>query len=144
MSNGNIASPDLVWLLTRKQTCFTHKRPGTTRTFSAEKGNLKNLSSYRFSGLAQRRVVDISPSPSGKGIVFSYKKADTSPFAIKSAVESKEFQFGGHGLKKKVVQELDAAGRPDLYQAALARCDRIHASQQTTREPRVRASRPTA
>lgn len=39
-ASGNIASPDLLWLLTKKGTSFTHKRIGAP-VFSAEKGNLR-------------------------------------------------------------------------------------------------------
>lgn len=39
-ASGNIASTDLLWLLTKKGTSFTHKRVGAP-VFSAEKGNLR-------------------------------------------------------------------------------------------------------
>jgi len=63
-------SPDLTWLLVRNNSSFLVKRNGLQLT--SEPGNLTNLNSYRYSGLAQARAVDIKPAKE-KGIVLSLK-----------------------------------------------------------------------
>lgn len=47
-------SADLVWTLVKNNNSFLVKRPGVQ--FSAEKGNLMNLHSYKYSGLANAKV----------------------------------------------------------------------------------------
>lgn len=52
------------WLLVRKWNSF--QRPAVNGPiFSAEKGNLVNLHSGKYSGLANNKIVDISANPEG-------------------------------------------------------------------------------
>ncbi|GEM11540.1 60S ribosomal protein l28 [Rhodotorula toruloides] len=143
MSQANPVSDDLVWLLTRKQTAYIHKRRGAGRVFSVERGNLKGISSPKFSGLANRATLDISSHPSGRGFTVAYREPSASPYAVKSGIETKELKGGKKEAKKDIVQLLDSIGRPELYQTALARIDAIAASQNSNRKPqRVRSARP--
>ena len=60
-----VKAPDsLVWELVKDNTCFMKKRNGRTKRsgavrFSVEKGNLKNLSQFKYSGLANSKSVDV-------------------------------------------------------------------------------------
>ena len=52
-------------MLVKKQNCFQQKRNGNTKrsgsiVLSAEPGNLKNLNSYKFSGLINSKAVKMS------------------------------------------------------------------------------------
>jgi large subunit ribosomal protein L28e len=51
-------SSDLNWLLLKNNNSFLVKRDGVQ--FSAEKNNLTNCNSYKFSGLANARSVGVS------------------------------------------------------------------------------------
>eukprot|EP00697_Spironema_sp_BW2_P015445 gnl/Spiro4/62_TR34_c0_g1_i1.p2 gnl/Spiro4/62_TR34_c0_g1~~gnl/Spiro4/62_TR34_c0_g1_i1.p2 ORF type:complete len:201 (-),score=82.97 gnl/Spiro4/62_TR34_c0_g1_i1:102-632(-) len=53
-----MASPDLLWLLVRNNSSFLVKRNGAE--FTSEPGNLTNMNSFKFSGLANRKAVDLS------------------------------------------------------------------------------------
>ncbi|BGO95396.1 hypothetical protein NBRC10512_001865 [Rhodotorula toruloides] len=143
MSHANPVSDDLIWLLTRKQNAYIHKRRGAGRVFSVERGNMMGISSPKYSGLANRATLDISSHPSGRGFTIAYREPKTSPYAVKSGIETKDLKGGKKEAKKEVVKLLDSIGRPELYQTALARIDAISASQNTNRKPqRVRAARP--
>jgi hypothetical protein len=69
MSHANPVSDDLVWLLTRKQTAYIHKRRGAGRTFSVERGNLKVRSTAcRLKlGLGPGREVEMTTADVGRG-----------------------------------------------------------------------------
>ena len=48
-------STDLQWLLVRKWNSFQHRRHNGP-VFSKEKGNLMNIHSHKYSGLANSKV----------------------------------------------------------------------------------------
>ena len=54
----------LVWELTKNHNSFLHKRERTSRlgavAFTTEPGNLLNVNSYKYSGLANDKTVGIS------------------------------------------------------------------------------------
>lgn len=56
-------SDALVWHLIRDNNCFLHKRERTNRAggvqFSSEAGNLLNVNTYKYSGIANSNTVDI-------------------------------------------------------------------------------------
>jgi len=64
--------PDsLVWELVKHNNCFLKKRSGKTKrtgtiSFSAEKGNLKSISQFKYSGLANTRVFNIECTDDNK------------------------------------------------------------------------------
>ncbi|GAA6039990.1 hypothetical protein JCM8097_002654 [Rhodosporidiobolus ruineniae] len=142
MSNGNIASNDLIWLLVRKQNAYIHKRPGAHKIFSNERGNPKGISSPKYSGLANSHTIDISPAEGGRGVNVSWKAKDASPFAVNSAIQSKEIKAGGRNALLAVKEILPETGREDLYKEAYARTSAILKTQNPRKAQRVRAKRP--
>lgn len=59
-----MASSDLLWSILRNGHSFLVKRDGVT--LSAEPGNLTNQHSFKFSGLANKRVVSVEASTATK------------------------------------------------------------------------------
>ena len=56
------ASPDVVWSIVRNGSCFLRKGLNGA-IFSAEKGNLKNTHSFKYSGASPRRPAAYRASP---------------------------------------------------------------------------------
>ncbi|CAO3574513.1 unnamed protein product [Mortierella alpina] len=116
-------SADLTWLLIKNNNSFLVKRSGVQ--FSSEAGNLLNLNSFKFSGLANKKTVDVSAAASGRGVVVSTKSSK----GINKVTLSK-------GVRKsaKSVAGLTRAGyRADLRQAALARVSAVLNSQKAVK-----------
>ncbi|CAL1694845.1 unnamed protein product [Somion occarium] len=97
-------SSDLQWLLLRNNNAFIVKRVEEGPIFSKEPGNLTNLHSFKYSGLANSKTIDVQQTPSGIQIATAKKGA--SP----------------HALAKR-------GYRPDLRQAAIARVSALAATQ---------------
>ncbi|CAE8642358.1 unnamed protein product [Polarella glacialis] len=58
-------SPDIMWQCVKKNSAFLRKSRNMP-VMSAEPGNLCSLNSFKYSGLANRKVLDISPKIAGK------------------------------------------------------------------------------
>ncbi|KAG0047544.1 60S ribosomal protein L28, partial [Linnemannia elongata] len=65
-------SADLTWLLIKNNNSFLVKRSGVQ--FSSEAGNLLNKNSFKYSGIANKKTVDISAAASGRGVVVATPK----------------------------------------------------------------------
>ncbi|OAQ25821.1 hypothetical protein K457DRAFT_752134 [Linnemannia elongata AG-77] len=65
-------SADLTWLLIKNNNSFLVKRSGVQ--FSSEAGNLLNKNSFKFSGIANKKTIDIAAAASGRGVVVSTPK----------------------------------------------------------------------
>ncbi|CEM04613.1 unnamed protein product [Vitrella brassicaformis CCMP3155] len=74
ISSDEMASPDLVWLCVRNSSSFIKKSNGITLT--NEPGNLTGENSFKYSGLANNKTVDVVPT---KG------KKNTRPVLVKKA-----------------------------------------------------------
>mmetsp|Transcript_82980 Transcript_82980/g.168420 ORF Transcript_82980/g.168420 Transcript_82980/m.168420 type:complete len:145 (-) Transcript_82980:93-527(-) len=62
-----MAPADLIWECVKSNSSFIRKSPGTNMpTMSAEPGNLCGKNSFKFSGLASQKVLNISPVLKGK------------------------------------------------------------------------------
>jgi large subunit ribosomal protein L28e len=115
-------SSDLKWLLLRKHSSFLIKRNGIQ--FSSEKGNLMNLNSFKYSGLASDQSVDIKSHSEG-GIQLSTKHKKKS-FLRKpsrmwnSIILKKDFRRVSRSIKHILKNY-----RPDLMKVALAKWTRI-------------------
>ncbi|KAF5352564.1 hypothetical protein D9756_006179 [Leucocoprinus leucothites] len=76
-------STDLQWLLLRQNNSHIVKRVPEGPVFSKEPGNLRNLHSHKYSGLANSKTIDISESNGSINIVT--RKSKASPHAVASA-----------------------------------------------------------
>ncbi|KAJ3037896.1 60S ribosomal protein L28 [Rhizophlyctis rosea] len=115
-------STDLVWLLTRDNSSFLVKRNGIQ--LSREPGNLLNLNSRKFSGVAAKKSVDVSAAPKGVTVTLRKTKAGNKPVAASNSVTLTRGTRGS----AKTVKKLLAHYRPDLEKAALARVFRLSES----------------
>jgi large subunit ribosomal protein L28e len=76
-------STDLQWLLIRKNNSYLVKRTAEGPIFSKEPGNLVNIHSQKYSGLANARTIDVRPS--SNGIAITHRNGKASPHAVRSA-----------------------------------------------------------
>ncbi|KAL4070378.1 ribosomal L28e/Mak16 [Scleroderma citrinum] len=122
-------SSDLQWLLLRNNNSFLVKRGPEGRAFSSEPGNLRNLHSFKFSGLANTKTIDIKDS--GSGIQITTRKSKASPHAVRSARSTLTIRNrSGTRRALGVTAGLTKRGyRPDLRTAALARTSALIAAQ---------------
>jgi len=60
-----MAPADLIWMCVKKNSSFIRKSPNCP-VMTAEPGNLMGTNSYKFSGLANTNVLDVSPVLNGK------------------------------------------------------------------------------
>merc|ERR1712019_81250 len=116
-NTDSVMSSDLIWLCVRNNNCFLKKRNGAM--FTSEPNNLANLSSYKYSGLANRKTVGLDGTH--KGVVLTTKSTKGSNARKPNKLHTKTL------LKrdvKRVVRSVKAATtnyRPDLEAAASAR-----------------------
>ncbi|RXW16209.1 hypothetical protein EST38_g9648 [Candolleomyces aberdarensis] len=122
-------SSDLQWLLLRRNSSFIVKRVPEGPVFNKEPGNLLNLNSYKYSGLANAKTIDVSDSPSG--ITITTRKTKASPNAVagakaKSVVRPRSGGRRGLGVASSLAKR---GYRPDLRKATLARVSALIAAQ---------------
>jgi len=128
-------SSDLQWYLLRKNNSFIVKRVPEGPIFSKEPGNLTNLHSYKYSGLANAKTIDIRESSSGTQITTSKKNA--SPHAVKGAhaTSGLRSRSGGRRAAGIVAKLAKRQYRPDLRKAAVARAHALIALQKEKKNP---------
>ncbi|KAG0248111.1 60S ribosomal protein L28 [Mortierella polycephala] len=112
-------SADLTWLLIKNNNSFLVKRSGVQ--FSSEAGNLLNQNSFKCSGLANKKTIDVSAAPSGRGIVVSTKTS--------KGVNKVTLTKGVRKSARSVAGLARSGYRADLRKAALARVSAVLASQ---------------
>ncbi|KAI0721193.1 ribosomal L28e/Mak16 [Fomitopsis betulina] len=122
-------SNDLQWLLLRKNSSFIVKRVVEGPVFSKEPANLTNVHSWKYSGLANTKTIEVTESESG--IQIRTRKAKASPLAVRSAYATTTIRNRSGGRRAfGVAAKLAKRGyRPDLRQATVARVSAILASQ---------------
>eukprot|EP00619_Florenciella_sp_RCC1007_P006796 CAMPEP_0205923582 /NCGR_PEP_ID=MMETSP1325-20131115/16459_1 /ASSEMBLY_ACC=CAM_ASM_000708 /TAXON_ID=236786 /ORGANISM="Florenciella sp., Strain RCC1007" /LENGTH=159 /DNA_ID=CAMNT_0053291821 /DNA_START=33 /DNA_END=512 /DNA_ORIENTATION=+ len=131
--------PDsLTWMLVKKQNCFLQKRNGNTKrsgtvVLSSEPGNLKNLNSYKYSGLCNSKAIKMAveeEETEGKtkvtvsmGLKIK-KNCGKKPSKSWSTIPlNKDFRRTAKCIKSQTVAQ---AYRTDLTDAALARWAALH------------------
>eukprot|EP00854_Cymbomonas_tetramitiformis_P007536 gene7536-8973_t len=106
-----MASADLLWQCVRKQNAFLHKSKISGGVqFSKEKGNLYNLSTFKYSGLCNAEKV-----------VIEGADAEALSVSFNGTVLKSDFP----AMAKKVIAGLN---RPDLKSSALAKLSQTHKS----------------
>ncbi|KAH9996478.1 ribosomal L28e/Mak16 [Russula vinacea] len=127
-------STDLEWLLLRGNNSFIIKRAPGGPIFSKESGNLLNIHSQKYSGLANATTIDVKPSPTG--IAITHRKKSSSSHAIRSAYATTVVgsRTGPRRALGIAAQPAKRGYRPDLRAATLARVSALTAAQ---REPKA-------
>ncbi|OBZ68589.1 60S ribosomal protein L28-1 [Grifola frondosa] len=122
-------SSDLQWLLLRKNNSFLVDRVVEGPVFSKEPGNLRNLHSFKYSGVANEKTITVKESESGIQLVT--RKKGASPRAVHSAVATTTIRSrSGPRRAAGVTAKLAKRGyRPDLRTAALARVSALLVAQ---------------
>jgi large subunit ribosomal protein L28e len=115
-------SSQLVWELVKKHNSFVRKNAAVNgAVFSAEPGNLANLSSFKHSGLANRgSTVDVALAPAGDAIVVAKSSKKSKTGALKGSVVKKNARRANHAAGAEA-----ASTRPDLKHAAQARASAL-------------------
>lgn len=121
-------SPDLIWAVTKKNSSFLVKRNG--HQLSCEPGNLASLNSFKYSGLANPKTVDVRQS--GKGAVLVVKTAKNAKSPAKStqvvALNKNDLKRSYNTVSALVEKNFY---RRDLAKTALARVAKL--AQASTR-----------
>jgi len=120
-------SSDLQWLLLRKNTSFLVRRNGVE--FTREPNNLLNQNSYKYSGLANRRTLGLTPAADGKAVDFTvYKNSQAGRWKKGHTQTMKLANIRGTRACAKAIKKRTKGQkfRADLTQAAVARLYRIH------------------
>ncbi|KIM82307.1 hypothetical protein PILCRDRAFT_820690 [Piloderma croceum F 1598] len=122
-------SSDLQWLLIRKNNSYMVKRVAEGPIFSREPGNLRNLHSFKYSGIANAKTIDISDS--GSGIQIATRKTKTSPHAVRTgkSTSSLRNRSGGRRTLGIAASYAKRGYRPDLRTAAIGRASALLAAQ---------------
>jgi len=127
-------SQELTWSLLKKHNSFLVRRNGVK--FSSEPGNLKNLHKFKYSGLANKKVIDVQPNGKDKGVVVSRK----TPRASKARRPSQAFQkiVLKHHFRNNArsLSNLIRYYRPDLKHAAVARLSQLNRVRTLTSKKR--------
>ena len=100
----------LVWGLTRDTNSFLVRRGRTSRDaeiqMSAEKGNLMNVKTAKYSGVSNSSAIDLSQGVNAKGnkcVVVSIKKAGKSKkgsdYEVKNVYNQKQLKAQLKGLR---------------------------------------------
>mmetsp|Transcript_8816 Transcript_8816/g.12563 ORF Transcript_8816/g.12563 Transcript_8816/m.12563 type:complete len:151 (-) Transcript_8816:47-499(-) len=126
-------SDSLTWELTKKNTSFMRKKNGRTKRsgsvkFSVEKGNAKNLSLFKYSGIANSKAVDVVFTD-GNGAALVTKtasKAGAQPAkTLAETPMNKHFRRAEKSIKS---QAFDNFYRPDLQEAVLAKYTKVYSA----------------
>ncbi|CAB4406815.1 unnamed protein product [Rhizophagus irregularis] len=130
-------SDDLTWLLVRNNSSFLVKRNGLE--LSSEPNNLTNLNSFKYSGLANKKAIGITPGPSNRGVTVVAKKTNIASYKPAKAINKVTLTKGVRRSAKSFTSLLTKSHyRPDLRKAALARISAIYQSQ---KPPKVHAKK---
>ncbi|EIW87322.1 ribosomal protein L28e [Coniophora puteana RWD-64-598 SS2] len=128
-------SSDLQWYLIRNYNSYLVKKVPEGPIFSREPGNLRNLHSYKYSGLANKKAIDISDS--GNGIKITTKKTKSSPQAVRGSLTSTTIRnrSGGRRALGAAAQLTKRGYRGDLRAAALGRTSALVEAQKEKKNP---------
>lgn len=120
---ANNVSPQLLWELVKGHNSFIRKNLHGN-IFSAEKGNLYAKHSYKFSGVANDKYIDVRESKTAGAVDLSLARPKhfAKPAAAKHTATSKKgARRAIAGVRKQV-----ASYRKDLEKAAVARASAVH------------------
>ncbi|VEU33684.1 unnamed protein product [Pseudo-nitzschia multistriata] len=125
-------SDQLVWEVIKSNNSFLKKRNGKTSRsgkieFSSEKGNVKSLNRFKYSGLANTKVCDVVCTDDNKAelIVKTASKCATQPAKGKAsiALNKSDFRKVESTIKKSTS---DVFYRRDLEAAMLGKWTKVY------------------
>jgi large subunit ribosomal protein L28e len=103
-------SADLVWQIVKNNNAYLVKKSGVQ--FSSEPGNLMNVNSFKYSGIANNKSVIIGSTE--KGVSFATTKASNKNLKT-SSVELKKGARPSAAAVKNVLKGY----RPDLSKVSI-------------------------
>ena len=117
------AADSLVWELVKNNNSFMRKKSGKTSRsgsvrFSVERGNLASLSTYKYSGIANSKTIDISSTDDNSAALTLKTKSGKATIAL-----NKSFR---RTAKTITGQAADNYYRSDLKSAALAKYSAVY------------------
>jgi len=127
-----VAVPDaLVWELTRRNTSFMKKKNGQTKrsgrvVFSVEKGNVKSLNKFKYSGIANSKVADFAFADDNKAVLVTKtaSKCSTQP---KKSIQSTPMNKNFRKVEKNIMgQVVSNHYRPDLKDELLGKLTQVY------------------
>ncbi|KAL7528960.1 hypothetical protein ACHAXR_002718 [Thalassiosira sp. AJA248-18] len=133
-----VAAPDsLVWELVKNNNSFMRKKNGRSSRsgsirFSVERGNLTSRSTYKYSGLANSKTIDVTATDDNRAtLTLKTKKAGTSGKKGMTGIAlNKDFRRTEKTIKS---QATDNYYRPDLKNAALAKYTAVYKSNRVAK-----------
>jgi len=139
-------SEDLQWLLLRQNNSFMVKRLPEGPIFSKEPGNLRNLHSHKYSGLANSKTISINADSAGT-VTIDSRKLSAGPRTIRKSHHSQTIR-GRSGARRSLGVASSQARRgyrPDLRTVAIARVSALtvanNGKPQVIREKKVRGKK---
>ena len=135
----------LVWHLIRDNNSFLVRRGRTGRDgevqFSKEPGNVLNVNTFKYSGIANNKTIDIQPVVSDKKAKVALKKKTgknlNKPAKSTETVVLSKFKDGSDALAALVKEGY----RSDLAAAAKLRFSKLYKDARIKRKV-VKAARP--
>jgi len=119
----------LVWQLVNNNNSFMVKKNGRTNRsgavrFSKESGNVKNVSSFKYSGIANSKTIGIDAN--GQDITMKLKTVSKSNAPKKAVATTPLKKCYRRSVRTITKQAVDNYYRQDLSGAALARYGKLN------------------
>lgn len=136
------ASPDLIYSLVRDTSCFVLKHRQTGRSgmgkrgaeFTLEPNNVTGKNSWKYSGLANAKTVNVTGVEGGLLLTTKSKDAADAKKPINS-LKKKTLTKDFKRVAKSIIKNTETNFyRPDLTKAALAKWTLIHRSQKKAKK----------
>ena len=131
------AADSLVWEIVKNNNSFMRKKNGRTSRsgsilFCVERGNPMSRSTYKYSGIANSKTVDVTATDDNRAVLTKKtKKAATSGKGGKAEIAlNKDFRRTEKTIKS---QATDNYYRPDLKSAALAKYTAVYRSNRVAK-----------
>eukprot|EP00240_Pyramimonas_obovata_P010835 CAMPEP_0118931956 /NCGR_PEP_ID=MMETSP1169-20130426/8804_1 /TAXON_ID=36882 /ORGANISM="Pyramimonas obovata, Strain CCMP722" /LENGTH=118 /DNA_ID=CAMNT_0006874539 /DNA_START=63 /DNA_END=419 /DNA_ORIENTATION=+ len=99
-----MVSADVLWQCVKKQNAFLVKRSGVQ--FSKEKGNLKALNTFKYSGLVNANSVNIAPAGDADDLKITYNDLTLKGYDVKQMARKIEKTITRADLKKDALSKV--------------------------------------
>ncbi|CEO94569.1 Large ribosomal subunit protein eL28 [Plasmodiophora brassicae] len=137
------SNQEVIWSIVKNTSSFIRKSHGITLT--AEPFNVRNLNAKKYSGLANKKAIDLKLSKDGT-ILFSKKRRHLVRKPSKMATTgSLTKHVTNHNVRGAYAIRKDTEGsfyRPDLSEDAIARYRKLHQAKKRI-APRKAAAKPS-